>query len=40
MKVRDNLGGLCVEGKGKGKAVPQHTYGGAWGRGVIAPTHS
>jgi hypothetical protein len=24
----------------KGKAVPQHTYGGAGGRGCIAPTHS
>jgi hypothetical protein len=22
------------------KAVPQHTYGGAGGRGCIAPTHS
>jgi hypothetical protein len=22
------------------KAVPQHTYGGAGGRGRIAPTHS
>jgi hypothetical protein len=24
----------------KGKAVPQHTYGDAGGRGCIAPTHS
>jgi hypothetical protein len=24
----------------KGKAVPQHTYGGAGGRGCIAPNHS
>jgi hypothetical protein len=24
----------------QGKAVPQHTYGGAGGRGGIAPTHS
>jgi hypothetical protein len=24
----------------KGKAVPQHTHGGAGGRGGIAPTHS
>jgi hypothetical protein len=26
--------------KGKGKAVPQHIYRGAGGRGGIAPTHS
>jgi hypothetical protein len=25
---------------GKGKAVPQHTYGGTGGRGDTAPTHS
>jgi hypothetical protein len=24
----------------KARAVPQHTYGGAGGRGLIAPTHS
>jgi hypothetical protein len=29
-----------TSGQKKSKAVPQHTYGGAGGRGCIAPTHS
>jgi hypothetical protein len=29
-----------VINESKGKAVPQHTYGGTGGRGGIAPTHS
>jgi hypothetical protein len=32
---------LCfIQHQQKGKAVSQHTYGGARGRGCIAPTHS
>jgi hypothetical protein len=32
--------GTALLERSKGKAVAQHTYGGAGGRGSIAPTHS